>query len=298
MTACDKKEKKQRLTRLAWATRDHVISGLTFFHPSKNFNASSLINRRPIQDNIHLSTVGLVSVDLRDPEHPSSTVLILAPIQHLQRRDGPLDHGRGGYWGMNNSRPTAYTALESLFLFQLLSKHGFINGSFDRIAQELQNTPLILEQSEYDAGRLTPGALQQLALQLLSEEQRREADAAAEKGTNGVSPSSKKRKLPNPPLPTLKEAHEHPEKLPVLVDRLYARFRDEIVRQIREDERLYQQQEREIDEIERGEWDKRINQERRADNAVMRHQYQYQYQCQHQHRRRHRFLSQRRYQHP
>ncbi|TGJ86770.1 hypothetical protein E0Z10_g1987 [Xylaria hypoxylon] len=171
---------------------------------------------------------------------------------------------------MNNSRQSAYTALESLFLFQLLSKHGFINGGFDRIAQELQSTPLVLEQLEYDAGRLTPDALQQLALQLLGEEQRRESEAVAEKGVNGLSSTSKKRKLQSPPLPTLKEAHEHPEKLPILVDRLYARFRDELVRQIREDERLYQQREREIDEIERGEWDERIKQDQRVDTASSR----------------------------
>ncbi|KAI1293318.1 hypothetical protein F5Y03DRAFT_331583 [Xylaria venustula] len=168
---------------------------------------------------------------------------------------------------MNNSRPPTYTLLESLFLFQLLSKYGFLNGSFDRIAQELRSTPLIFEQAEYDAGRLTPDALQQLALQLLNEEQRRETEAVAEKGVNGLSPTSRKRKLQSPPLPTLKEAHEHPEKLPILVDRLYARFRDDLVRQIREDEQLYQQREREIDEIEQGEWDERIKQEQRVDAA-------------------------------
>ncbi|KAI1196559.1 hypothetical protein F5X97DRAFT_304945 [Nemania serpens] len=168
---------------------------------------------------------------------------------------------------MNNSRLTTYTSLESLFLFQLLSKYGFINGSFDRIAQELRSTPLVVEQSEYNASRLTAEALQQLALQLLSDEQRREAEVAAEKGANGLSPASKKRKLPTPSLPTLKEAHEHPEKLPILIDRLYARFRDELVRQIREDERLYQEREREIDEIERGEWDNRILQQQRMNDA-------------------------------
>ncbi|KAK5631230.1 hypothetical protein RRF57_006944 [Xylaria bambusicola] len=180
------------------------------------------------------------------PEKLPPTILILAPIQHLQRRDGPLDNRRGGYWGMNNSRLSNYTALES---------------------PGTQKHPLILEQAEYDAGRLTPDALQQLALQLLSEEQRREAEAVAEKGANGLSPATKKRKLQTPPLPTLKEAHEHPEKLLILVDRLYAQFRDELVRQIREDERQYQQREREIDEIERGEWDDRIRQEQRVDIA-------------------------------
>ncbi|KAI8630992.1 hypothetical protein F5Y19DRAFT_42251 [Xylariaceae sp. FL1651] len=163
---------------------------------------------------------------------------------------------------MNNSNPTAYTSLETLFLFQLLGKHGFINGSFERISEELKNTPLVHEQEEYDAGRLTPESLQQLALQLLREEQRRDAEAVAEKGANGLSPTSKKRKLQSAPLPTLKEAHEQPEKLPILVDRLYARFRDDLVRRIREDERQYQEREREIDEIERGEWDEKITQKR------------------------------------
>ncbi|KAI0392499.1 hypothetical protein F5Y17DRAFT_459820 [Xylariaceae sp. FL0594] len=189
----------------------------------------------------------------------------LAPIHHLQRRDGPLDHGRGGYWGMNNSRPSPYTPLETLFLFQLLSKYGFVNGSFDRISNELQTTPIVLEQPEYDAGRLTPEALQQLALQLLHEEQRSETDAAVERGANGLSPNSKKRKLHSPPPPTLNEAHDYPKKLPILVDWLYARFRDDIIRQIREDERLYQQRQREIEEIERGKWDGWISQEQHVD---------------------------------
>ncbi|KAI1173208.1 hypothetical protein F4777DRAFT_558900 [Nemania sp. FL0916] len=168
---------------------------------------------------------------------------------------------------MNNSRPTAYTPLETLFLFQLLSKYGFINDSFERIAQELQSIPLVVEQKEHNAGRLTPEALQHLALQLLSEEYRSEAEAAADRGANGLSPASKKRKLASPPLPTLKDAHEHPEKLPILIDRLYARFRDELVRQIREDEGLYQQRQREIDEIQRGQWDEKIRQEQRAHEA-------------------------------
>ncbi|KAI2631741.1 hypothetical protein GGS21DRAFT_159320 [Xylaria nigripes] len=168
---------------------------------------------------------------------------------------------------MNNTRLAEYTPLESLFLFQLISKYGFLNGSFERIAQELRSNSLVFEQTQYDPGRLTPDALRQLALQLLSEEQSREAGAVAEKGANGLSPTSKKRKLQNPPLPTLEEAHAQPEKLPILVDRLYGRFRDDLVKQIREDEQLYLEREREIDEIERGEWDERIKHERRTNAA-------------------------------
>ncbi|KAI0025629.1 hypothetical protein F4780DRAFT_719278 [Xylariomycetidae sp. FL0641] len=171
---------------------------------------------------------------------------------------------------MNNTTHAPYTPLESLLLFQLLNKYGFVNGSFNRISDELKNTPLVYEQDNYNAARLSPDALQHLALQLVREEQKRDADAVAEKTTNGLSPESKKRKLPSPPLPSLKEAHEQPEKLPILVDRLYARFRDHLVRAIREDERRYEAAQRDIAAIERGEWDGRIAQEKRSVHPEIR----------------------------
>ncbi|KAI0154288.1 hypothetical protein GGR57DRAFT_466574 [Xylariaceae sp. FL1272] len=169
---------------------------------------------------------------------------------------------------MNISIPAPYTSTEALFLFRLLNKYGFINGSFDRISHELLNTPLILEQEEYDAGRLTSDKLQQLALELVRDEQRRETEAAAETGANGHSPAAKKRKLQPPPLPTLKEAHERREKLPILVDRLNARFREELIRQIQEDEQEYARIEEECDEIERGEWDEKIRAEKEKQLAA------------------------------
>ncbi|RYP10990.1 hypothetical protein DL765_007951 [Monosporascus sp. GIB2] len=141
---------------------------------------------------------------------------------------------------------------------ELLAKYGFINGAFNRISDELKNTPLIREQQTYDVVRLSPDALQELALQLLREEQRQEAEAA-EKNWGGLSPNSRKRKLQSPPLPTLEEAHRYTDGLPKLVDRLYARFRENIVRGIREDEQRIEALQREIGEIERGEWDNRAN---------------------------------------
>ncbi|KAI0593769.1 hypothetical protein F4775DRAFT_576801 [Biscogniauxia sp. FL1348] len=154
---------------------------------------------------------------------------------------------------MNNNHhtTTSYTPLESLFLFQLLNRYGFVNGSFHRISEELKSTPLVFEQDNYDAARLSPESLQELALQLVREEQRREAEASTDKNGPGLSPNSRKRKLPSPPLPSLKEAHEQPDKLPVLVDRLYSRFRENIVREIREDERRIELLQRDIGDIER-----------------------------------------------
>ncbi|KAI1269874.1 hypothetical protein F5Y18DRAFT_371837 [Xylariaceae sp. FL1019] len=169
---------------------------------------------------------------------------------------------------MNISIPAPYTSTEALFLFRLLNKYGFINGSFDRISHELLGTPLILEQEEFDGGRLTPDKLQTLALELVRDEQRRETEAAAETGANGHSPAAKKRKLQPPPLPTLNEAHERREKLPILVDRLNARFREELIRQIQEDEQEYARIEEECDEIERGEWDQKIREEKEKQLAA------------------------------
>ncbi|KAI0013241.1 hypothetical protein F4779DRAFT_564602 [Xylariaceae sp. FL0662B] len=162
---------------------------------------------------------------------------------------------------MNNNSTTVYTPLEAYLLFQQLNKHGFINGAFGRISDGLQNTPIVREQDEYDAGRLSPESLQDFALQLLREEQRREAEAADRNGA-GLSPNSRKRKLQSPPLPSLKEAHEqHRQKLPILVDRLYARFQDNIVRRIRDDERLIETLQRDIAELEKGERDEKLRQE-------------------------------------
>lgn len=173
-------------------------------------------------------------------------ISILAPIHH-PRLDGPLDR-RGGYGGMNNT--TAYTHLESFFLFRLLAQHGFVDGAFNHISEVLKNTPLVYEQDGYDAGRLNPDALQELSLQLLRDLQRDETDAT-DANAGGVSPTSRKRKLPNPPLPTLKEAQEQRSKLPALIDRLYARYREHSIRQIREEEQRYETLQREITELKK-----------------------------------------------
>ncbi|KAI0124860.1 hypothetical protein BJ170DRAFT_635373 [Xylariales sp. AK1849] len=153
---------------------------------------------------------------------------------------------------MNNT--TAYTPLESLFLFQLLSLHGFVNGIFNQISEELKKNVLVREQKGYDAGRLSPESLQELALNLLREEQAREAEATEKNGNaGGLSPTSRKRKLPNPPSLSLKETQAHDDKLPLLVDRLYARYQVHTVRAIREDEERIESLQREIKELETAE---------------------------------------------
>jgi hypothetical protein len=154
-----------------------------------------------------------------------------------------------------NSFATVYTPLETLLLFQSLVAYGTEDQDFTRISDLLTNNSLIKDGPTYDTQRLTSDALRQLYLQLLRDELKVEQQDGQE---GGGQPSSKKRKLQSPPLPSIKDAQEHKDKLPLLVDRLYARYRDYMVTAIQEDERRYAEVQGEIREIERGEWDERI----------------------------------------
>ncbi|KAL0941273.1 uncharacterized protein CTRU02_204036 [Colletotrichum truncatum] len=171
----------------------------------------------------------------------------LAPIHLLPRRDAPLDHWRGGYWGMNN--PAAYTPLESLFLFQALARYGVEAAAFAKVSDELIKNSLIKEGKTYDAARLSPEALRQLFLHIWTEELRSDT-ATSDKPDGSSSPTSKKRKLSRAPLPTLKEAKEQAHKYPALVQRLYARYKDLAVKEIRDDEQRIEALGKEIKELE------------------------------------------------
>lgn len=162
-----------------------------------------------------------------------------------------------------SSLPTAYTPLESLLLFQALRAGGVEPSSFSRISEQLKSIPLVQNDPSYDPGRLSPDALRQLYLDLLKEEARRDVDRQLNNGTqpaaNGdASPGSRKRKAPSPHLPTIHEAAQHSHLIPQLVTRLYTRYRENTVKDIREHERKYDQLAREVREIEAGKWDERL----------------------------------------
>lgn len=160
-----------------------------------------------------------------------------------------------------NSFATAYTPLECLLLFQSLVAYGTEDHDFTRIANLLTNNSLVKDGPTYDAQRLSSDALRQLYLRLLRDELK---TGEQDRQEDGGQTTSRKRKLQSPPLPSLKDAQQHKDKLPLLVDRLYARYRDYMVTAIQEDERRYAEVRGEIGEIERGEWDERILKEDQA----------------------------------
>ncbi|KAG7135932.1 hypothetical protein HYQ45_006388 [Verticillium longisporum] len=178
---------------------------------------------------------------------------IVAPIHLLsqQRRGGLAD------WGMNTA---PYTPLELLLLFQALLVHGVEAAAFARVSDLLKANALIRHDASYDAARLSPDALRQLFLHLVREELRSEAAANANASPNpntdanpALSPNSRKRKAQSPPLPSLKEVIDNFGKIPVLVEKLYARYREQTVRAIREDERRAVALQREIHALEQAE---------------------------------------------
>ncbi|SMY20351.1 unnamed protein product [Zymoseptoria tritici ST99CH_1A5] len=155
------------------------------------------------------------------------------------------------------SLPTAYNPLETLLLFQALRVDGVASISFTRISDDLKNIPLIRDEPTYDPGRLSPDALRELYLGLLKEEVKqdneRQANGDSHTLTNGdASIGSKKRKIASPVLPTVQEAAKHSHLIPQLVSRLYARYKDNVVKKVREYEQSYATITADIGEIESG----------------------------------------------
>ncbi|KAF2263201.1 hypothetical protein CC78DRAFT_534204 [Lojkania enalia] len=159
-----------------------------------------------------------------------------------------------------NTSLTAYTHLESLLLFQSLVVHGIEPPAFSRISELLKNNPQIRGHSRFESGRLSPDALRNLYLHLLKEEikSERQDDASDVDGQSGERRNMRKRKAPSPSPPTAQEASRRRDLIPKLVNRLYARYRTAITNQIREDEQKYERLQRELQEIECGEWDSHL----------------------------------------
>ncbi|KAJ9619295.1 hypothetical protein H2203_008624 [Taxawa tesnikishii (nom. ined.)] len=164
---------------------------------------------------------------------------------------------------------SAYTPLESLLLFQALHADGVASLSFNAISDQLRSIPLIRNDATYDTARLSPGALKNFYLGLLKDEAKRDLEnerGDKEDAHNGhLSPGSRKRKAPSPSLPTLVEAARQSHLIPRLVQRLYAGYREKVAAEIEEDEARYDALSREIQDIERGEWDERLRSQHGAD---------------------------------
>ena len=157
---------------------------------------------------------------------------------------------------------TLHTPLEVLLSFRSLQSVGVDSSAFTGIADSLKANEFIRESGTFNADRLNPDTLKDLSLTLLKDEIRYES-AKTEKSANSTDEqhNPRKRKLSTPPLETVNEASNHEHLLPQLVNRLYARYRENALKEIEDEERKYRLLTRDIQEIERGEWDARLQHE-------------------------------------
>ncbi|RMZ76997.1 hypothetical protein DV738_g4607, partial [Chaetothyriales sp. CBS 135597] len=154
----------------------------------------------------------------------------------------------------------AYTPYETLKLCQSVAQQGTDALAFQQVAVALNANPLIREGDSYDASRLTADALRGLYDDLV----RQEAGAGSPK-VNGdaAAESANPRKRKSPASPVINGEHNTPPvdeegSLQALVARLYTRFREDAIREIKRDEDEYAKLQKEIDELEQGKSQKEV----------------------------------------
>lgn len=153
---------------------------------------------------------------------------------------------------------SVHTPLETFLLFQTLWPHTGKPLSFDGVSSELKNNDVLQESDSYNTSRLDADSLKELYLRLLKEEVKLEAlgNEGGHDTQGHLNP--RKRKLPSPPMETENDAPQYSYLLPRLTKRLYFRYRDHAIKAIEEQERKYRLLQRDIQEINRGEWDARL----------------------------------------
>ncbi|POS87146.1 hypothetical protein EPUL_000543 [Erysiphe pulchra] len=157
-----------------------------------------------------------------------------------------------------------YTPLECLLVFQSLVAIGTEEKDFISISELLKKSPLVRDCPTFDAKRLEASALRDLYLKLLRDELKGEEQNGYEESKK--SPS-RKRKLPSPKLASFDDCKQYKHKLPLLVERLYGRYRDYMIKAIKEDERNYVKLQGQIEKLEKGDWDEnRLNEDESLDS--------------------------------
>ncbi|KIX05553.1 uncharacterized protein Z518_06425 [Rhinocladiella mackenziei CBS 650.93] len=149
----------------------------------------------------------------------------------------------------------AYTPYETLAFCQSVARHGSDTAAFEDIATSLNANGLIRQSQTYDQTRLTANALRALYQDLLAEEKDEDIPKV-----NGDNVNPRKRKLSTSPAPS--ESDETDQKLlRSLIDKLYARFREQTIKEIREEEEAYRVLQAEISNLEKRDEDEQNQQD-------------------------------------
>ncbi|PLB47789.1 hypothetical protein P170DRAFT_437533 [Aspergillus steynii IBT 23096] len=141
---------------------------------------------------------------------------------------------------------SAYTPFESLLFFQSLAALDARPANFASISDGLRNNRFVRENVAFDAGRLAPEALEDLYTTLTRDGIDGVANVSSNQpnGRHEESPSAhnaKKRKISSPKPDGLvdKGVIGHAGILPEIVSHLYARYRELVTKEIKNEEKKY-----------------------------------------------------------
>ncbi|OQD81662.1 hypothetical protein PENANT_c026G04741 [Penicillium antarcticum] len=148
---------------------------------------------------------------------------------------------------------SAYTSFESLLFFQSLAISDSKPTSFGSISTLLRNNPLVRENVEFNADRLTPEALEDLYATLMRDGFNKDAVLPVNGRSTDTSnpPNPKKRKISSPRPEGLADGVTHATLIPELVAHLYAKYRDLVTREIRDDEKQYTEIRAELERLQK-----------------------------------------------
>ncbi|KAJ9655333.1 hypothetical protein H2198_005788 [Neophaeococcomyces mojaviensis] len=142
---------------------------------------------------------------------------------------------------------TSYSPYETLVFFQNVVQYGADISSLQDISSALTQNQLIRDSNDYDASKFSPDALQHLYDRTINAQKEGSSD-----GVNGDVPvengNPRKRKLSTSPAP--KQNQDAEQLLQELVNTLYASFKDETIKELRQQEQEYERLQGDIGKLE------------------------------------------------
>ncbi|KAL9029311.1 MAG: hypothetical protein Q9196_002437 [Gyalolechia fulgens] len=152
-------------------------------------------------------------------------------------------------------------ALDALLLLQGIQTYGAQSQSLDTLSQTLKSSKIIARNESSEIERFAPDSLKSLYLRLLKEEAKlvSQGDVQSNPVPDG-QPDPPQAKLSSPPMETMEEASQFSYLIPQLATRVYNSYRDLAIKLVEDEERQYRLLQKDIQEIERGDWDARLQQ--------------------------------------
>lgn len=150
----------------------------------------------------------------------------------------------------------SYSQYETLVFLQSVARHGADKAAITDIANVLAKNQLIGSNNHYDPARFKPEALRvlynQLVVRTYREAEKPQTNSQTHTATvtelgNG-SDNPRKRKLST--TPPRDESPSEQQFVQRLVDRLYRKFREDTIAELRQDEAIYTQLQKDIDKLE------------------------------------------------